>query len=238
VKGLFRGVSGLAVAALVLTSLALLPPTALAAVSCTPQYAADGHPYINPAAQGPGSGRKVGFDSAHAETAGQADWVIDGGFSDMACALAGQGYFVEEMRTYPLTTEVMNAYDVVVLAEANMPLTNAEEQAIEAYVAGGKGVLFVGDHYQSDRNLNTWDSPEVFNGFRRGHYGRPTRHPPSTTTALPRLPHIPSTTGATGSPRLSASGSATTHLTCRGQTSTPALPLTTRGFCPPSRPSE
>jgi hypothetical protein len=28
----------------------------------------------------------------------------------------------------------------------------------------------IADHYQADRNFNTWDATEVFNGWRRGHY--------------------------------------------------------------------
>jgi hypothetical protein len=165
-------ISGLILAALVLATVPLLPRMAIAATACTVTYAADGRPVVNPTAPGPGTGKKVGFDNTHAETAGQADWVIDGGFSDFACALAGQGFAVEEIRTYPLTTAVLNTYDVVVFGEANTPFTGAEELALQGYVAGGKGLLLVGDHYQSDRNLNTWDSTEVYNGFRRGHYGQ------------------------------------------------------------------
>ncbi|MDF2629742.1 MAG: endonuclease [Symbiobacteriaceae bacterium] len=160
-------------AALLLVNLPVPPQIAAAAgaANCTVVATADGRPLINPSGTGPGTGKRIGFDNTHGSTAGQADWVIDGGFSDMACALAGIGYTVEELRTYPLTTAVMNGYDVVVFPESNIPFTTNEMAAIEAYVAGGKGVLFVGDHYQADRNLNTWDSAEVFNGFRRGHYG-------------------------------------------------------------------
>lgn len=175
-KGILRWASALLVAALLLMNLPMTPRAA-AHVATTPSdcpvgTTADGRPVINPSGSGPGTGKRISFDNTHGSTAGQADWVIDGGFSDMACALAAIGYTVEEMRTYPLTTSAMLPYDVVVFAEPNIPFTTEEMSAIEAYVASGKGVLFVGDHYQADRNLNTWDAAEVFNGFRRGHYGQ------------------------------------------------------------------
>ena len=146
--------------------------TTVSAATCTIATTADGRPYVAPTAAGPGSGKKVGFDNTHGETAGGADWVLDGGFSDMACALAGQGYTVEEIRAYPLTTTVLASYQVVVIPEPNIPLTTAEETALESYVSGGGGLLLVGDHYQADRNYNTWDATEVFNGYRRGRYGQ------------------------------------------------------------------
>ncbi|HWI61529.1 MAG TPA: lamin tail domain-containing protein [Symbiobacteriaceae bacterium] len=158
-------------AALLVAGLAAPPRTAHAA-TCTIATTADGRPYVAPTAAGPGTGKKVGFDNTHGETAGMADWVLDGGFSDMACDLAGQGYTVEEIRAYPLTTTTLNAYNVVVFAEPNIPFTTAEETALQSYVTGGGGLLLVGDHYQADRNLNTWDATEVFNGFRRGRYNQ------------------------------------------------------------------
>jgi hypothetical protein len=159
------------VAVLLFAPLLASPRIAHAAV-CAIATTADGRPYIAPTASGPGTGKLIGFDNTHGQTAGMADWVLDGGFSDMACDLAGQGYTVEEIRAYPLTTTTLNAYDVVIFAEPNIPFTTAEETALQSYVSGGKGLLLVGDHYQADRNFNTWDATEVFNGFRRGHYNQ------------------------------------------------------------------
>ncbi|HLO04575.1 MAG TPA: hypothetical protein VK191_15805, partial [Symbiobacteriaceae bacterium] len=149
----------------------VLAPAPAQAATCTFTYTADGRPTIAPTSSGPGTGKRIGFDNTHGQTAGQADWVIDGGFSDMACDLAGQGYTVEEIRAYPLTQATLGAFNAVVIPEPNIPLTTAEEGALEGYVAAGGGLLLVADHYQADRNYNTWDPTEVFNGFRRGHYG-------------------------------------------------------------------
>ncbi|MDB4897600.1 MAG: DNA-binding protein, partial [Firmicutes bacterium] len=172
VKRFLRALSTTLASVLLLTGSLLGPATPAHAASCTVATTADGRPYVAPTASGPGTGKKIGFDNTHAETAGNADWVLDGGFSDMACAIAGQGYTVEEIRAYPLTQTGLSAYNAVVFGEANIPLTTVEEQALQQYVSGGGGLLLVGDHYQADRNLNTWDATEVFNGFRRGHYNQ------------------------------------------------------------------
>ena len=147
--------------------------------------------------QSPGAndnGKVVLFDVSHGGTEGNADWVIDGAFSDFADDLVSAGYTVQEYRgvdknsdgviqfvddyTNPTTAnsnanEAVITYsaishaDVLVLAESNRPFTQSELQALENFVAAGKGIFFVADHYNADRNLNTWDSTEVFNGYNR-----------------------------------------------------------------------
>ncbi|MFB6466437.1 DUF5689 domain-containing protein [Cytobacillus sp. Hz8] len=119
---------------------------------------------------------KVLFDNTHGETAGAADWVIDGGFSDFANAIAGQGYDVKELRqTTPITLDNLKDYNVFVLGESNIPFKASEQQAMLDYVKGGGNIFFIGDHYNSDRNLNRWDSGEIFNGYRRGAWDNPTK---------------------------------------------------------------
>lgn len=140
------------------------------------------------------NGKVVLFDVSHGGTEGNADWVIDGAFSDFADALVAEGYTVQEYRgvdknsdgviqfvddyTSPtaansnaneavITHAGISHADVLVLAESNRPFTQTELQALESFVADGKGIFFVADHYNADRNLNTWDSTEVFNGYNR-----------------------------------------------------------------------
>ncbi|WP_435105176.1 hypothetical protein [Arhodomonas sp. AD133] len=140
------------------------------------------------------NGNVVLFDVSHGGTEGNADWVIDGAFSDFADALVAEGYTVQEYRgvdkngdgviqfvdDYHTPTEAAHAAneavitypgishaDVLVLAESNRPFTIAERDALAQFVADGNGVFFIADHYNADRNLNTWDSTEVFNGYNR-----------------------------------------------------------------------
>ncbi|MFC3032674.1 DUF6359 domain-containing protein [Pseudoalteromonas fenneropenaei] len=136
------------------------------------------------------NGKTVLFDVSHGGVEGNADWVIDGGFSDFADALVALGYTVKEYRGVDLNNDgrirffddrsnstnqneaiisydAIKAADVFVLAESNRPFTLAEQQALMQFVADGKGIFFIADHYDADRNLNTWDATEVFNGYNR-----------------------------------------------------------------------
>ncbi|GFZ34448.1 hypothetical protein CSC2_49740 [Clostridium zeae] len=170
-------------------------------------------PEKTPAA-GASNGKLVLFDNSHDETAGAADWVLDGGFSDFADALVSKGYTVREYRGVDkdgdgairyyddrqsinvakneavITYDAIKNADVFVMAEANRPLTQAEYSALKQFVDSGKGLFFIADHYNADRNTNTWDSTEVYNGYNRstdtqynmgGVYGD-MRNPQSATS--------------------------------------------------------
>ena len=80
------------------------------------------------------NGEKVLFDNSHGQTAGAADWVIDGAFSDFGEALQDEGYEVRELRQEdPISLGDLSAYDVFVMPEANIPLKTSEQQALEQY---------------------------------------------------------------------------------------------------------
>lgn len=138
-----------------------------------------------------GNGKVILFDLSHGGTAGQSDWVIDGAFSDFADALVSDGYTVREYRgvdkngdgairffddrQFHLSARneaviefgaIQDAH-VFVMAESNRPLREDERAALFQFVAAGKGLFLIGDHYNADRNLNSWDATEVFNGYNR-----------------------------------------------------------------------
>ncbi|MCX7571191.1 DNA-binding protein [Tumebacillus sp. DT12] len=122
------------------------------------------------------AGKKVLFDNTHGQTAGAADWVIDGGFSDFGNALANDGFYVKELRkSTPITLTDLQAYDVFVIGEANIPYKASEQDAMLQYVQGGGSIFFIADHYNADRNKNRWDASEVFNGYRRGAWTDPAK---------------------------------------------------------------
>ncbi|MEW9700964.1 Ig-like domain-containing protein [Paenibacillus sp. SI8] len=136
----------------------------------------DPAPFIEAKVVNENAGKKVLFDNTHEQTAGAADWVIDGGFSDFANALANNGYYVKELRkTTPITLSDLSGYDVFVVAESNVPYKTSEQAALEQYVQGGGSIFFIGDHYNADRNKNRWDGSEVFNGYRRGAWENPAK---------------------------------------------------------------
>ncbi|MFY4776127.1 Ig domain protein group 2 domain protein [Metabacillus sp. RGM 3146] len=134
----------------------------------------DAAPQLQPV--GTSNGKKVLFDNTHGQTAGAADWVLDGGFSDLANALAGKGYYAKELRkSTPITYQDLSGYDVLVIGEANIPYKTSEQAALLQYVQNGGSIFFIADHYNADRNKNRWDASEVFNGYRRGAYPNPTK---------------------------------------------------------------
>ncbi|MDQ0298139.1 DNA/RNA endonuclease YhcR with UshA esterase domain [Salibacterium salarium] len=122
------------------------------------------------------NGKSVLFDNTHAQTAGQADWVIDGAFSDFAEGIADNGYHVNELRqTTPIDVDDLEPYDVFVIPEANIPFKKEEQEAMIEYTENGGSIFFISDHYNADRNLNRWDSSEIMNGYRRGAYDDPVK---------------------------------------------------------------
>nr|WP_279011944.1 WxL domain-containing protein [Vagococcus fluvialis] len=148
--------------------LAAISGVVLFTVPVGAETALDPAPEIKPANP---NGQKVLFDNTHAQTAGAADWVIDGAFSDFGDGLAEKGFYVKELRKKtPITLEDLKGYDVFVLPEANVPYKVSEQNAIEEYVANGGAVFYISDHYNADRNKNRIDASEAFNGYRRGAF--------------------------------------------------------------------
>lgn len=150
---------------------------------------------------GNANGKTVLFDVSHGATEGNADWVIDGAFSDFADALVAQGYLVKEYRGVDLngdgriqfvddyndaskvglneaviTYDAISDADVLVLAETNRPFSVEEYAALKQFVDAGKGIFFIADHYDADRNLNTWDATEVYNGYNRSDLSKYNLH--------------------------------------------------------------
>ncbi|MBZ9749995.1 GldG family protein [Deinococcus sp. HMF7604] len=114
---------------------------------------------------GGGTGKKVLFDLTKAEDAGNADWRIDGAYSDYAGALRGLGYTVASVTGSAITSTNLAGASVLVIPEPQNPFSDSERAAIQAFVQGGGGLFLITDHRTSDRNNNGWDSPEVFNGW-------------------------------------------------------------------------
>lgn len=144
--------------------------------SASAESAADPAPEIKASVVNENNGKKVLFDNTHGQTAGTADWVIDGGFSDFGKGLAGSGFDVKELRkSTPITYNDLSGYSVFVVPEANIPYKSSEQAALLQYVQNGGSVFFIADHYNADRNKNRWDSSEVFNGYRRGAWTNPAK---------------------------------------------------------------
>ena len=155
---------------------------------------------------------KILFDATKAETAGNADWVIDedlnnlrwnpganlggsegnaqriptpaqsgitastpqsywkGGLSAWGIDCVKRGYTVESLPyngsiTYGNASnpQDLSNYKVFILCEPNIMFTAAEKTSIMNFVQNGGGLFMVADHTVSDRNNDSYDSPEILN---------------------------------------------------------------------------
>lgn len=137
--------------------------------------------------------KKALFDNTHAQTAGNADWIIDtdqplpvpaqsgvtgatpenfwtGANSSWGIALVKRGYQVATLTssfgiTYqnPSNPYDLSNYDVFIVNEPNTAFTQAESTAIFNYVRDGGGLFAISDHNGSDRNNDGIDSPAIWN---------------------------------------------------------------------------
>ncbi|MET7982653.1 MULTISPECIES: hydrolase [unclassified Streptomyces] len=166
-----RLMTGLAGLGLLLTAGALH-----VTVDATPAHAATTH--------------RVLFDNGHAETAGNADWIIStsqpdplgqnssptsetswtGALSSWGVALQKTGNY--SLKTLPsgsslsyggsAATDLSN-FDELVLPEPNTLFTTAEKTAIMTFVKNGGGLFMISDHTGADRNSDGYDAVEIFN---------------------------------------------------------------------------
>lgn len=132
---------------------------------------------------------RVLFDDAHAETAGNADWIIStaipdptvqdptpsaetdwtGAISSWGVALQKTGDYTLETNTEAITygnasnPQDLSNFDEFVLPEPNTLLTAAEKTAVMKFVQNGGGLFLVVDHTGSDRNNDGEDAPAIAN---------------------------------------------------------------------------
>jgi hypothetical protein len=131
---------------------------------------------------------RILFDNAHAETAGNADWIIStsqpdplgedaspsaetdwtGAISSWGVALQKTGDYSLKTGTSALTyggssaTDLSN-FDTLVLPEPNTLFTTAEKTAIMTFVKNGGGLFMISDHTGADRNNDGEDAVEILN---------------------------------------------------------------------------
>ncbi len=133
---------------------------------------------------------RVLFDNAHAETAGNADWIIStsqpdplgedsapSDESDWTGALSSWGVALQQTGDYSLktlpsgsslsyggssATDLKN-FDTLVLPEPNTLFTAAEKTAIMTFVKNGGGLFMISDHTGADRNNDGEDAVEILN---------------------------------------------------------------------------
>jgi len=133
---------------------------------------------------------RILFDNAHAETAGNADWIIStsqpdplgenpspSAETDWTGALSSWGVALQKTGGYSLktlpsgsslsyggssSTDLSN-FDTLVLPEPNTLFTSAEKTAIMNFVKNGGGLFMISDHTGADRNNDGYDAVKILN---------------------------------------------------------------------------
>ncbi|MEV0184977.1 hydrolase [Streptomyces sp. NPDC050625] len=133
---------------------------------------------------------RVLFDNAHAETVGNADWIIStsqpdplgqdsspSAETDWTGALSSWGVALQKTGSYSLKTlpsgsslsyggssaTDLSNFDTLVLPEPNTLFTTAEKTAIMNFVKNGGGLFMISDHTGADRNNDGQDAVEILN---------------------------------------------------------------------------
>jgi hypothetical protein len=141
-------------------------------------------------AAGAATTNRVLFDNAHAETAGNADWIIStsqpdplsqdsspSSETDWTGALSSWGVALQKTGNYSLKTlpsgssitygtsaaTDLSNFDTFVLPEPNTLFTTAEKTAIMNFVSNGGGLFMISDHTGADRNSDGEDAVEILN---------------------------------------------------------------------------
>ncbi|HNX76201.1 MAG TPA: hypothetical protein PLM07_07875 [Candidatus Rifleibacterium sp.] len=109
------------------------------------------------------------YDDTHGQTAGNADWIPEGAYSEMVDMLKANDFKVESLSKVTsgraFTAELLKDYDALILAEPNNPYSKAETELIVNFVKNGGGLFIVGDHGNADRDNDGWDAVRALNEF-------------------------------------------------------------------------
>ncbi len=112
---------------------------------------------------------RILYDDTHGQTAGNADWVITGAYSEMADTLTGNGFVIDSLSKVAangrFTADLLANYQAVILAEPNNAYGEDEAQALVEFVLNGGGAFLVGDHGGADRDGDGIDAVKALNAF-------------------------------------------------------------------------
>lgn len=112
---------------------------------------------------------RVLYDDTHAQTAGNADWIPSGAYSQMCDMLEENGFTLDILSKASIdgkfSKSILSNYQAIILAEPNNPYAEDEVKTIVEFIRNGGGAFIIGDHGRADRNNNSWDAVKIFNVF-------------------------------------------------------------------------
>ncbi|MFF1301958.1 hydrolase [Streptomyces sp. NPDC058307] len=189
---------------------------------------------------------RILFDNAHAETAGNADWIVStsqpdplgqdsspSAETDWTGALSSWGVALQKTGAYSLKTATsaltyggssatdLSNFDTLVLPEPNTLFTTAEKTAIMTFVKNGGGLFMISDHTGSDRNNDGEDAVEILNDLMSNNSVDSTDPFGFSIDSLSISSDYPSAISDSGNPVLHGSfGTVTKSLIASGTTAT------------------
>ncbi|MFF7640290.1 hydrolase [Streptomyces canus] len=189
---------------------------------------------------------RILFDNAHAETAGNADWIIStsqpdplgqdsspSAETDWTGALSSWGVALQKTGDYSLKTSTsaltyggssatdLSNFDTLVLPEPNTLFTAAEKTAIMTFVKNGGGLFMISDHTGADRNNDGEDAVEILNDLMANNSVDSTDPFGFSIDSLSISSDYPSAVGDSTNPVLHGSfGTVTKSLIASGTTAT------------------
>ncbi|WP_037682058.1 hydrolase [Streptomyces griseus] len=191
---------------------------------------------------------RVLFDNAHAETAGNADWIVStsqpdplgqdatpSAETDWTGALSSWGVALQKTGDYSIktlpsgagltyggsATTDLSKFDTLVLPEPNTLFTTAEKAAIMNFVKNGGGLFMISDHTGADRNNDGEDAVEILNDLMTNNSVDSTDPFGFSIDSLSISSDHPSAIGDSTNPVLHGSfGTVTKSLIASGTTAT------------------
>ncbi len=104
------------------------------------------------------------FDESHGQKAGNADWVLDGGYSDFKDISEDLGFSIFSMKEY-FNEDILSLFETLVIVEPNVKYSENEIAAIHNFIENDGELFLVSDHGGADRDGDGWDSVRIFNSF-------------------------------------------------------------------------
>lgn len=102
------------------------------------------------------------FDENHGQTSGNADWVLDGAYSDFKDIVDKMSLAVYPLKEN-LNSNILSLFDSFVIIEPNVKFKEEELNSIKEFINNGGNLFVVADHGGADRNGDGWDAVRILN---------------------------------------------------------------------------
>jgi len=110
------------------------------------------------------SGKKILFDAAHAQDAGNSDWLINTSYSSWADELESEGAEINAIN-YTWNLDLIKEFDVFIIPEPQSPFSQNDISILDELLNEGKGIFIIANGSGIDTNGDGYDCPTIVNAF-------------------------------------------------------------------------